>query len=217
MRLMTKHLVWLKLLFHTLALSPIIILIMLVLSEQAGGDPVEYIIHYTGMGALNSLAAVLLISPIAKNFKQGLLMQTRRLIGLYVFAYASLHLMAFISLDLLFEWGLFIEEVIKRTYIIVGAVSFIILSLLAITSLNVIRRKMAQRWQQLHNLIYLVALLVPIHFYWSVKSEIIEPTIYITLMIGLLSLRKSSLTKIINGLSLAIKPSNARQPFVKKT
>ena len=144
-------------------------------------------------------------------------MQTRRLIGLYVFAYASLHLMAFISLDLLFEWGLFIEEVIKRPYIIVGAVSFIILSLLAITSLNVIRRKMAQRWQQLHNLIYLVALLVPIHFYWSVKSEIIEPTIYITLMIGLLSLRKSSLTKIINGLSLAIKPSNARQPFVKKT
>jgi len=211
MRLMTKHLVWLKLLFHIIALSPILILIMLVLSEQAGGDPVQYIIHYTGMGALNSLVAVLLISPIAKRFKQGLLMQTRRLVGLYVFAYAALHLMAFVSLDLLFEWSLFIEEVIKRPYIIVGAISFIILILLAISSVNFVRRKMAKRWQSLHNFIYLVAMLVPIHFYWSVKSEIIEPSIYIVVMLGMLYLRRSSLKKIAQGFSTSsVKPTSIK-------
>jgi len=213
---MTKHLVWIKLLFHIIALSPIFILIMLVLSEQAGGDPVQYIIHYTGMGALNSLVAVLLISPIAKRFKQGLLMQTRRLVGLYVFGYATLHLMAFISLDLLFEWSLFIEEVIKRPYIIVGAVSFFVLTLLAISSFSLIRRKMAKRWQPLHNFIYLIAMLVPIHFYWSVKSEIIEPSIYIGLMLALLSLRLSTFKKMFQRFSTIVKPSNIPPSRAKK-
>jgi sulfoxide reductase heme-binding subunit YedZ len=217
MRLTTKHIGWLKLLFHTIALSPIIVLVLLVLSESAGGDPVEYIIHYTGMGALNSLVAVLLISPIAKRLKQGVLLQTRRLVGLYVFAYATLHVLAFISLDLLFEWSLLFQEVIKRPYIMVGALSLIILSLLAVTSINLIRRKMGQRWQQLHNFIYLIALLVPIHFYWSVKSEIIEPSIYIVLMIGLLYLRRSALKKIAKRLlPQSNKRNQSAEPQVKK-
>lgn len=217
MRLTTKNIVWLKLLFHTIALSPIIVLVLLVLSESAGGDPVEYIIHYTGMGALNSLVAVLLISPVAKRFKQGVLLQTRRLVGLYVFAYATLHVFAFISLDLLFEWSLIFQEITKRPYIIVGALSLIILSLLAITSINLIRRKMGQRWQQLHNFIYLIALLVPIHFYWSVKSEIIEPSIYIALMIGLLYIRRSALKKIAKRLlPQSNRLNSTAEPQVKK-
>ncbi len=81
---------------------PLIYLVFNVWQGGVGGDPVEYIIHYTGMGALNTLVAVLLISPIAKKFKFGSLMQTRRLVGLWVFAYAPLHVMAFFSLDLLF-------------------------------------------------------------------------------------------------------------------
>lgn len=168
---------------------PIGYLIWLVFSGKAGGDPVQYIIHYTGMGALNALVAVLLISPIAKKCKLAMLMQTRRLVGLYVFGYASLHITAFLSLDLLFEWQLLADEIVKRPYILVGATAYLLLILLSVTSLNGLKRKMGRRWQTLHNGVYLIALLAPVHFYWSVKSEVIEPSLYLVLFAVLLLLR----------------------------
>ena len=191
MRLTSKHLFGLKVIIHLVALWPICYLVLSVMAGDAGGDPVQYIIHYTGVGALNTLVILLMISPLARRLKQGILIQTRRLIGLYVFAYASLHISAFISLDLLFEWSLLFQEILKRPYILVGAGAYLILIALSITSIKVIRKKMGRRWQQLHNWVYLVAALVPIHFYWSVKSEVIEPSIYILIVIGLLSLRLS--------------------------
>ncbi|WP_419555627.1 protein-methionine-sulfoxide reductase heme-binding subunit MsrQ [Shewanella eurypsychrophilus] len=201
MRLTSKHLFWLKVIIHLVALWPIGYLVISVMAGDAGGDPVQYIIHYTGVGALNTLVILLMISPLARRLKQGILIQTRRLIGLYVFAYASLHILAFISLDLLFEWSLLFQEILKRPYILVGAVAYLILIALSITSLKVIRKKMGRRWQQLHNWVYLVAALVPIHFYWSVKSEIIEPSIYILIVIGLLSLRLSISKKLSQTMS----------------
>ncbi|GGP56336.1 protein-methionine-sulfoxide reductase heme-binding subunit MsrQ [Shewanella saliphila] len=195
MRLSPRGVFWLKVVLHVVFLLPALYLVALVMTDNAGGDPVQYIIHYTGMGAINSLLATLLISPIAKHFKLAALMQTRRLVGLYVFAYALLHIVAFISLDLLFAWGLLFEEVIKRPYILVGAAALMIVTLLALTSPNKIKRKMGKQWQPLHNWIYVVALLAPIHFYWSVKSEIIEPSIYIALFVGLLLYRRVSIKK----------------------
>lgn len=189
MRITNKQLPLVKAIFHFIGLAPIALLFYQVLNNQVGGEPVEYIIHYTGMGTINALVAVLLISPIAKHLKQAVLMKTRRLVGLYVFAYANLHILSFISLDLLFEWQLLFSEIIKRPYIIVGMLAYIILTLLALTSIDKIKRKMGKQWQRLHNFIYAAALLTPIHFYWSVKSEIIEPSIYIALMIALLLAR----------------------------
>lgn len=189
LKLTNRHLLPLKCLFHLLALSPIGYLLWMVFRGEAGGDPVQYIIHYTGMGALNTLVVVLLISPIAKRFKLGVLMQTRRLVGLYVFVYASLHITAFLSLDLLFEWQLLAREIVKRPYILVGASAYLLLIMLSITSLNRLKRKMGRRWQTLHNGIYVIAILAPIHFYWSVKSEVIEPSLYIVIFAALLLLR----------------------------
>jgi len=189
MRFTTKHLPWLKALFHLIALAPIARLLFQVLTEAVGGEPVEYIIHYTGIGALNTLLLMLLLSPIAKRFKQGTLLQTRRLIGLYVYCYATLHIAAYVSLDLLFEWSLLFEEIIKRPYIIVGLCAYFILSLLAFTSFSALKRRMGKHWQKLHNSVYLAAILITVHFYWSVKSEIIEPSIYILLTLALLALR----------------------------
>jgi len=201
MRLTTKHLFWLKAVIHLVAIFPIGYLIFLVLTNGAGGDPVQYIIHYTGIGALNTLVVLLMVSPLARRFKQGVLIQTRRMLGLYVFGYASLHIMAFISLDLLFEWSLFLQEVVKRPYIVVGMICYLILIALSITSLKSLKRKMGKRWQQLHNLVYLLALLAPIHFYWSVKSEVIEPSIYILVMVLLLLLRVPISAKLSQSLS----------------
>lgn len=178
-RLTAKQLILLKTVFHLVGLLPLVLLVFSVMAGRAGGDPVQYIIHFTGIGALNALVATLLISPVAKTFKLGFLMQTRRLVGLYVFAYASLHIAAFFSLDLLFAWELLLSEVVKRPYILVGAVAYLIVTALAVTSFKALMRKMGRRWQTLHNGVYLVALLAPIHFYWSVKSEIIEPSLYL--------------------------------------
>ncbi len=197
MRLISKHLFWLKVTIHMAAAWPIIYLILTVVMGSAGGDPVEHIIHYTGVGALNTLVILLMISPLARYFKQGILIQVRRPIGLYVFAYASLHILAFFALDLLFEWSLFLQEIVKRPYIILGAISYIILIALSVTSFKFIRRKMGRRWQQLHNFIYLLAVLVPIHFYWSVKSEVIEPSIYLLLIALLLLLRLPHPNKLL--------------------
>jgi len=201
MRLTTKHLFWLKTMIHLVAIFPIGYLIFLVLTNGAGGDPVQYIIHYTGIGALNTLVVLLMVSPLARKFKQGVLIQTRRMLGLYVFAYASLHIMAFVSLDLLFEWSLFLQEVVKRPYIVVGMISYLILIALSITSLKSLKRKMGKRWQQLHNLVYLLSLLVPIHFYWSVKSEVIEPSLYMLVIAFLLLLRGRISAKLSQTLS----------------
>ncbi|MFB2733252.1 protein-methionine-sulfoxide reductase heme-binding subunit MsrQ [Shewanella mangrovisoli] len=179
LRVTPKQLLWIKLVFHLIGLIPIAWLVFTVLSGRAGGDPVQHIIHFTGIGALNALAATLLISPLAKGLKLGWLMQTRRLVGLYVFAYATLHIVAFFSLDLLFAWELFFSEVAKWPYILVGALAYVIVTALALTSFKALMRKMGRRWQTLHNGVYVVAILAPIHFYWSVKSEIIEPSLYI--------------------------------------
>ncbi|MCE9678819.1 protein-methionine-sulfoxide reductase heme-binding subunit MsrQ [Shewanella sp. AS1] len=184
-----RQLVAIKCLFHLLALLPILYLVLNVMSGNAGGDPVQHIIHYTGMGTLNTLVAVLLISPVAKRFKLPFLMQTRRLVGLWVFAYACLHIMAFLSLDLLFEWRLLLSEVVKRPYILVGASAYLLLLILSITSINRVRMAMGRNWQRVHNSIYLIAILAPIHFYWSVKSEIIEPSLYLVLFVCLLLIR----------------------------
>ncbi|WP_299794462.1 protein-methionine-sulfoxide reductase heme-binding subunit MsrQ [uncultured Shewanella sp.] len=201
MRLTAKHLFLLKTVIHIVAMAPIVYLVLLVLDNAAGGDPVQFIIHYTGMGALNTLAALLMVSPLARKFKQGLLIQTRRLLGLYVFAYASLHIAAFVSLDLLFEWSLFLQELVKRPYIVIGMIGYLILIALSVTSLKSIKRRMGKRWQQLHNLVYLLAILTPIHFYWSVKSEVIEPGIYIVLFSILLLLRVRSTGRLSQFLS----------------
>ena len=184
-----------KTLIHLSALSILVYQYYLAINDKLGGDPVEAIIHFTGIGAFNLLLMTLLVSPLAKRFKLPWLMKSRRLIGLYAFTYAFCHVLNFWAFEIQFEVSLFFAELIKRPYITFGLVGFIILSLLAITSFSKIQRKMGRNWQLLHNFIYLAVLVVAIHFYWSVKSEIIEPSIYIIITVFLLLLRKQRIQK----------------------
>lgn len=180
----------LKVIIHFSALLPIIVLYYQALNDQLSADPVKAVIHFTGIGAFNLLLITLLISPLAKYLKQGFLMRVRRLLGLYVFFYALLHVINFIAFDLQFDLTLLLSEIIKRPYITVGMTAFVLLTMLAVTSLNSLKRKLGRTWQKLHNSIYLVVILVAIHFYWSVKSELIEPSIYIVLTLLLLTFRR---------------------------
>jgi len=191
MQLLTyKRLPYLKAYIHVLALMPLVYLGVAINADALGGDPVQAVIHFLGKGAMNLLIATLLISPLAKRYREGLLISTRRLVGLYCFFYACLHFLAFAWLDLGWDLSLLLHELIKRPYIWVGMLAFIILLLLALTSPNWIRRKMQRNWQKLHNFIYLAAVLIPIHYYWSVKSGWIEPFIYALVILFALSKRR---------------------------
>ena len=101
-----------------------------------------------------------------------------------------MHLVNFIAFDLQFDLALLLSEIIKRPYITVGMVAIVIITMLAVTSPNSVRRKLGKKWQKLHNWVYPLSLLAAIHFYWSVKSEIIEPSIYLAIVLALLYWRK---------------------------
>ncbi|MGI1679731.1 MAG: protein-methionine-sulfoxide reductase heme-binding subunit MsrQ [Cellvibrionaceae bacterium] len=187
--------VFLKLALHIGSALPIIWLYFAIPTDKLGGDPVQGLTHFLGLGAIRLLLLSLCITPIAKQFKLGKLLRLRRPLGLWCFAYATLHFAVWIVLDIQFYWGLIGEEIIKRNYLLIGFLAWLILLPLAITSIPTFQRVMKGYWKKLHNWIYLVALLAPIHFFWSVKSEMIEPCIYLVIALGLLVFRHKTLLK----------------------
>lgn len=192
-RLSTTHIICLKIVIHLAALLPLIYTFYLATTDQLGGDPVKALLHFSGISAFNLLLLSLLVSPLAKRLKQGLLLRVRRLLGLYAFTYALAHFLSYILFELQLNWTLLISEIIKRPYITVGFIAFLILSTLALTSTQAAQRKLKTKWQKLHNWVYLAALLVALHFIWSVKSDLIEPLIYWALALILLAQRKTKL------------------------
>jgi len=100
-----------------------------------------------------------------------------------------LHLLNFLVFEVQFDWTLFLSEIIDRPYITIGMAGLLILMTLAVTSISLLKKRMGKHWQKLHNWVYLAVALVGVHFYWSVKSEIIEPSIYLFVTFALLALR----------------------------
>ncbi|MBY5991101.1 protein-methionine-sulfoxide reductase heme-binding subunit MsrQ [Ferrimonas balearica] len=189
-----RSLLALKTALHLACGLPLVYLYLAVNSGAAGGDPVQYLIHFLGMGILHTLAATLLVSPLARWRRWPALMRVRRLLGLWCFTYAALHLGAFLVFDLLMDWSLLAGEILKRPYITVGMVAFVILLALAVTSPKAMQRKLGRRWQSLHRWVYLVAILGPVHFWWSVKSGNWEPALYLAGFLLLLAMRRPKLS-----------------------
>lgn len=189
MKITPRHITGLKVIIHLVTLSFLAFMIYQTLTGELGADPVEGLSHFTGKAALNTLMLTLLISPIARRFKLGALLKVRRLIGLYSFFWAAIHLLVYLALDLNFDGSLLASEIASRPYLTLGAISWLILFVLAITSTQGIQRRLGPRWQKLHNWVYLALLLAPIHYYWSVKSGITEPVLYILAALILLACR----------------------------
>ncbi|MFT4925060.1 MAG: sulfoxide reductase heme-binding subunit YedZ [Phenylobacterium sp.] len=179
----------LKSFIHLAALSIVALLYYKAIVDLLGSDPVKEVIHFTGLGGLNLLLLTLLVSPVAKRFKLGWLLRVRRLLGLYAFFYACLHLLSYGAFELQWDFSLLGSEIIERPYITVGMVVFSLLLMLAVTSPDYFKRKLGKRWQKMHNAIYVIILLVPVHFYWSVKSDVSEPLVYFLLAFIALGLR----------------------------
>lgn len=180
---------------HVVAFICLLRLVQLTFSDGFGGEPVPGMEHFVGIGAFRLLLLSLCITPLAKFFKLPLLIKLRRPLGLWCFAYATLHFAIWIVLDLQFAWAFIGEEIIKRNYLLIGFAAWAILIPLAITSIPKLQRKMGSAWKKLHHWVYLVAVLVSIHYLWSVKSEIIEPSIYMAISFALLAYRYKTFLK----------------------
>lgn len=190
MRLTAKQITWLKVILHLAGLLPFLWLFWTINSGGLSADPVKDIQHFTGRTALKFLLATLLVTPLARYAKQPLLIRTRRLLGLWCFAWATLHLTSYALLELgIHNLSLLGRELVTRPYLTLGIISWLILFALTLTSTQAAQRKLGQRWQLLHNFVYLVAILAPVHYLWSVKILSPQPILYALLALVLLACR----------------------------
>jgi len=189
-RLSPANITWLKVIIWLAAILPFIWLLLSVDQGWFSADPAKDIQHFTGRMTLKFLLVTLLVTPVARYGKQPLLIRTRRLLGLWCFAWGTLHLLSYSFLELgVSNLRLLGSELISRPYLTLGIISWILLLALACTSTLWAQRKMGTTWQKLHNFIYLIAILAPIHYLWSVKVLSPQPVIYALLAVILLVFR----------------------------
>lgn len=199
MRLTLRHITLLKVVLHLAAFLPFVYLFMAASQGWLSADPAKDIQHFTGRMALKLLLATLLVSPLTRYLKQPLLIRTRRLLGVWCFAWACLHLTSYYLLELGYNHlQLLGSEIVSRPYLLLGMICWLVLFALAITSFQRAQRKLGRRWQTLHNGIYLVAILAPTHYLWSVKVFSPQPWIYALVALVLLGWRYNKLRKLLH-------------------
>ncbi|HET7551588.1 MAG TPA: protein-methionine-sulfoxide reductase heme-binding subunit MsrQ [Gemmatimonadaceae bacterium] len=183
---------WLKPALFVLCLVPAIWVVWALYSDFArttsylGANPITEAEHFTGKWTLRFLMVTLAVTPLRRLTGWNWLVRYRRMFGLFAFSYAALHLSMYIGVDMFFDFGDIVHDVVKHPYITIGMAAFLLLIPLAVTSTNaMVRRLGGARWRSLHRLVYVVAVLGVIHFWWAVKKDITEPLIY-AIIFGLL-------------------------------
>lgn len=169
--------------FHLIALLPLAWLIFLIDTQRLGADPAKDIQHFTGIAALRLLIVIALIPVIAKLLRFTTLFQTRKLLGLWCFFWALLHLSSYLLLEIgVNNLSLFFEEVFSRVYLVIGAIAWLCLFLMAVSSFNRIRMSLGVWWKRIHMLLYPTLLLALCHYALSLKTLTPEPVIYLVLV-----------------------------------
>ena len=174
------------------SLIPAVWLVLMATNLVGGGlgaNPIEAIQDWLGVWALRFILLTLAISPASQLTGMVWMIQLRRMLGLFAFFYASMHLLNYLVLDKTFNFPEIIDDVIKRPFITLGAAAILMLIPLAITSTNGWRRRLGRRWKKLHRLVYLIGIAVCSHFYWQVKQDISEPLVYCLILATLLGYR----------------------------
>ena len=195
MVLTVRGIVLAKAVVHLLCLAPLAELGWRILdvartgSDALGADPVAAIVHALGLWALRMLVIALAVTPLRQWTGQPVLLRFRRMVGLYAFAYATLHFSAYLALDLRGYWMQVFEDIAKRPYITVGFAAWLLLVPLALTSTQGWMRRLGRRWGQLHKAVYAIGVLAVLHFWWLVKSDLREPALYAALVGVLLGWR----------------------------
>lgn len=175
--------------FWCAGLAPLVLLVYQVVTDQAGADPAQMLVLATGLWALRFLWLTLAVTPLRRLPRLGWLIRFRRMLGLYAFFYAVLHLLAFITFILGWRVDLVWREFTERPYIVVGLLSLLLLLPLAVTSTTYWMRRLGRNWVRLHWLIYPAAILAMVHFIMQIRAGYAEQLLYGLLLLILLSYR----------------------------
>jgi methionine sulfoxide reductase heme-binding subunit len=178
-----------KVVVFVLALVPLGWLVFAVLTGRTSANPAEDIILTTGIWALRFLLASLAITPLRRVTGWNRLIGFRRMLGLFAFFYAVLHLTSYMAFDRVFQFGEIWDDVMKRPFITAGMAAFALMVPLALTSTRGWIRRLGRRWQMLHRLAYVAAAAAVLHFAWKVKVVVGEPVYYAAILVVLLGLR----------------------------
>jgi methionine sulfoxide reductase heme-binding subunit len=160
-----------------------------VAGVNLGADPVEEILETCGLWTLRFLLITLTVTPLRRLTGLNDLIRFRRMLGLFAFTYACLHFLAYLVLDRGVEWGAIVEDIAKRPYITIGFTALVLLFPLAFTSTKSMMRRLGRRWQRLHRLVYVIAILGVWHYYWQVKADVRDPLLYAAVLALLLGYR----------------------------
>lgn len=172
------------------ALGPLAWLVGQALFGYLGVNPIETVNRFLGDWALRFLLIALAVTPVRIVTGWSWLARFRRMLGLFAFFYAALHLSSYIGIDLFFDWAALWKDVVKRRYITVGMTAFLILLPLAATSTKgMIRRLGGRRWQRLHRLVYAAGVLAVMHHWMMVKADISLPALHAAILAVLLGIR----------------------------
>jgi sulfoxide reductase heme-binding subunit YedZ len=192
-------------------LIPMAWLLWDTLNDTLGTDPVAQLEHRSGDWTLRLLLATLAITPLRMLTRQNWLVRYRRMLGLFAFFYASVHLSIYLIVDLGGFWSQIFTEIAKKPYITVGFAAWLMMIPLAITSTKGMIRRLGRNWQRLHRLVYLIGLCGVLHFMWLVKSgnkiAVTEPLIYLGILIVLLALRMSARPAALESTRGGLKPT----------
>ena len=172
-----------------LSTIPFLIIIYKIFFNKLGPEPVKEIPHFTGEWTLIFICLTLAMSPLKKLTNFNFWVKVRRMLGLFVFFYASLHLLTYIGIDYRFSWQPIFDDVVKKKYIFVGFAAWVLLIPLTITSSQKMMLLLKQNWKKLHRLIYVIAILGSLHFIWLSKTIYFKPLIYFVIITILLALR----------------------------
>ena len=183
---------WAKPLVFALCLLPLSWLLYLVVQDQLGANPQEALIRATGDWALRFLVIVLAVTPLRELSGLSALARYRRMLGVFMYFYALLHFLSYSGFDMGFDVADIFNDIVKRPFILVGSLALLLLTPLAATSLNAaIRALGARRWQRLHRLVYAVAGMAVLHFFWmrAGKNDFAEVAVYAGILALLLGWR----------------------------
>jgi len=171
------------------ALAPTAWLTWGLLEADLGANPAETIQLQTGRWAFRFLLLTLAVTPLRRLTGWNVVVQYRRMLGLFAFYYASLHFASYIVLDQYFDWRAMLADIGKRPFITVGFSAFALMVPLALTSTKASIRRLGRKWQTLHRLIYVSAVCAAIHFLWKVKVAAGDAVLYAAIVLALLGFR----------------------------
>ena len=161
---------YLKPSIFSLSLLPFLIITYKIFFNKLGPEPVKEITHFTGEWTLIFICLTLSMSPLKKFTKLSLWINFRRMLGLFVFFYATLHFLTYVGLDYRFDWQPILNDVVKKKYIFIGFAAWLLLIPLVITSSKKMVKLLKNNWKKLHRLIYVIAIFGSLHYIWYQKQ-----------------------------------------------